>query len=310
MTGGPDGGAIVVGVALEGRGAPAVRWAAAEARDRGASLRLVCALVPPRGSYPGRSVIGVDAGEALLAAARRELHAMRAVAREVAPGLAVDETLIESGPVGVLRAQARTAAAIVIGTDRFGLAGELLMGGIARGLAGHVDVPVVVVPGDDHGDDGLLDGTGGRGVVVGDDGTPGSRGALRFAADRAARRGTPLVVVRAGRDARTVSEELPELGADRPSAVHVVVAEERADRVLADQSHDAELVVLGVGPHGRWHPVHSTRRDLLRRISRPVVVVPPGTSAGTRPEPARAAGRGAPGAGAPTAGAARAEDGP
>ncbi|MHC1557792.1 universal stress protein [Actinomycetospora sp. C-140] len=304
MTGGPDGGAIVVGVALAGRGAPAVRWAAAEAEERGASLRLVCALVPPRGSYPGRSVVGVDAGEALLAAARRELHAMRAVAREVAPGPVVDETLIESGPIGVLRAQARTAAAIVIGTDRFGLAGELLMGGIARGLVGHVDVPVVVVPGDD---DAPLDG---RAVVVGDDGTPGSRGALRFAADRAARRRTPLVVVRAGRDARTVSEEPPELGADGPPAVHVVVAEDRVDRVLADQARDAELVVLGVGAHGRWHPVHSTRRTLLRRTSCPVVVVPPGTPAGTRPEPARAAGRGAPGAGAPPAGAARAEDGP
>jgi nucleotide-binding universal stress UspA family protein len=112
-------------------------------------------------------------------------------------------------------------------------------------------------------------------VVVGDDGTEGARGALRFAADRAAARGVPLVIVRAGPDARLLPEEAPGVGPGRPPAVHVVLAEDRADRVLADLAREAELVVLGIGQDGPAHRSRRTRTDLVRRVTCPVVVVPP-----------------------------------
>lgn len=263
--------AVVVGVSLEGHGESAVRWAAAEARDRGVHLRLVHGLVVPVGGYPGRAVIGADPHQGLLGLARRELRDMREVAHGIAPELPVDEDVVESDPVGVLRAQARVASLIVIGSDGFGLLGELAVGGIARGLVGHVDVPVVVVPRgavarERAGEPG--------GVVVGDDGTTGARGALRFAAHRAAVRGAPLVVVRAGADARLLPEEIPELGGDRPSSVRVVLAEDRADRVLADQADDAELVVLGVAAPG-WRQHRHARRGVVERVRCPVVIVPP-----------------------------------
>jgi hypothetical protein len=53
----------------------------------------------------------------------------------------------------------------------------------------------------------------------------------------------------------------------------VVIAEERADRVLADQARHAQLVVLGVGEHGVHH--HRTRPAVTRVVGCPVVIVPP-----------------------------------
>ncbi|HSK60409.1 MAG TPA: universal stress protein [Actinomycetospora sp.] len=270
----PRRGAIAVGVSLRGHGEAAVRWAAAEARDRGLPLRLVLGLVIPRGSYPGRSLIGVDPVEGLRALARRELRDASRIAHEVAPGVPVSEDVVESDPVGVLRAQARTASTVVVGSDGFGRLGDLVLGGIARGLAGRVDVPVVIVPRDC--DPQARERRGGFApVVVGDDGTPGSLAALRFAAARAAARHAPLVIVRATTAARRLSEDVPELGSTRPATVRVVLAEARADRVLADQARDAELVVLGVGRHGWAHHHPRTRPDLVLRARCPVVIVPP-----------------------------------
>ncbi|MDD7939516.1 universal stress protein [Actinomycetospora lutea] len=268
MTRNPDG-ALVVGVSLEGRSDAAVRWAAAEAQEQGLALHLVHGLCAPLGTYPGRSAAGVDAGPGLFGRARAELHATAEATRAMAPGLAVDETVVESDPVAVLRAQARGASMIVVGSHGSGALGEVALRGVAHGLVGHVDVPVAVVPPATTGARAPRDV-----VVVGDDGTEGCRGALRFATRRAAVRGVPLVVVRAGPDARLLSEELPDVGTDRPPALQVVLAEERADRVIAEQADDAELVVLG-GEHGWRHPRHSTRRGLAVRARCPVVIVSP-----------------------------------
>ncbi|PVZ06818.1 universal stress protein [Actinomycetospora cinnamomea] len=271
MTGEP----VVVGVSGEGDEEPAVRWAAAEARALGVHLRLVHGLVAPRRGHPGCPPTGVDPRQGLLGRARQELRALRDEAHGVVPGLVVDQQVIEREPVQLLRTQGRTASLLVIGSHGFGPLGERVLGGVARGLAGHVDVPLVVVapacaqrtPADARG-----------AVVVGDDGTAGARGALHFAAHRAAARRVPLVVVRAGREARLLPDEVPGVGPGHPPAVHVVIAEDRADRVLAEQSRDAELVVLGVEEDGPLHGRRPLRPDLVRRVSCPVVVVPPGPS--------------------------------
>ncbi|HWN25639.1 MAG TPA: universal stress protein [Actinomycetospora sp.] len=270
MTGEP----VVVGVAIEGRDEPAVRWAAREARALGVPLRLVHGVIVPRGSYPGRSIVGVDLRPALFALGRREVQAMRDEALRTVPDLPITEDVVECHPVTLLREQGRTASLIVLGNDGFGSLGERLVRGIARGLVGNVDVPVVVVP-QDREERTPEPASGRAAVVVGDDGTTGSRGALRYAAHRAASRRAPLVIVRAGPDARLLPEEAPVLGADHPPSVQVVLAEERADRVLADQARDAQLVVLGVGEHGVLHHRHRTRPAVTRVVGCPVVIVPP-----------------------------------
>ena len=268
MTGGP----VVGCVAIEGHDESAVRWAAREAHARGVPLHLVHGLAVSPESYPGGSV-GVDLRKGGFALARRELRAMRDEAHRTVPDLPVTEEIVECHPVTLLRAQDRTASLIVVGNDGFGSLGERFVRGIARGLVGHVDVPVVIVPRGRRGRTREVP-DGRAAVVVGDDGTTGSRGALRFAAHRAAIRRAPLVIVRTGRDARLLPEEVPFLGVDRPPSVQVVIAEERADRVLTDQARDAQLVVLGVGEHGALHHHHRTRPAVTRVVGCPVVIVP------------------------------------
>ena len=265
--------------------APRCGGAAREADALGLTLRLVHGLVVPRGNYPGQSVVGADPRHGLLALARRELHEMREEARRTVADLMVDEEILERDPVALLRAHARTASLIVLGSDGFGQLGEHLLARITRGLVGHVDVPVVVVPPDCD----ATTGDGRAAIVVGDDGTAGSQGAVRLAARRAASRRAPLVIVRAGPGGSLVPDE-SVLGSDRPPAVRVVVTEERVERVLTDQAHDAQLVVLGVGEHGLLHHRHRTRPAVTRRVGCPVMIVPPGSS--SDPVPAGAAEEG------------------
>ena len=216
---------VVVGV-----GAPrdhrAVRWAAGEARDLGVGLRLVHATI-------GRG--GTSTGEALLAEAVD-------VAREVAPELAVSAAVVEGGPVPVLRDEAVGASLVVVGSDGLGYVLDLLLGGVARGLAGHLEIPVVVVP------SGYTP-SGAGAVIIGDDGTLGSAAARHYAARRAERRGAHLATV--------------------------TVTGERADRVLVDRSQAAEVVVLGVGRAQPMHPSRRTRPTVVVGSACPVVIVPP-----------------------------------
>jgi hypothetical protein len=74
----------------------------------------------------------------------------------------------------------------------------------------------------------------------------------------------------------------------------VVVAREQPDRVLAQRSVDAEMVVLGVADHGWWHPRRRTRPGVVVRARCPVAVVPPVPAPGglTESPAGTAAGRG------------------
>lgn len=238
-------GVVVVGLGFE-PDERVVRWAAREARDRDLGLRLVHALVLPVGHHPGW---GLVVAPALRGRARQTLQTAAAIARDVAPGLEVEATTIRGGPVPVLRDQARRAELVVVGSDGLGPVGDRLIGGVVRGLAGHVDVPLVVVPaGYDpaapHGDHAP--------VLVGDDGTAGCTGAWRFAADRAARRGTAMAAVR-------------------------VTGGHHVDRALLDRARGAEVLVLGVDD-GWFH--HHATPDVVRHAVCPVVVVPPTPLAG------------------------------
>ncbi|HEY2191349.1 MAG TPA: universal stress protein [Actinomycetospora sp.] len=284
-------GAVVVGVAPEGRSAAAVRWAAAEAGERGLPLHLVNALVVPAGAMPGEVFAGITAARGLRALAERELAEMTLAAREVAPGLTVGSVVVQGPTIGVLRARARTADLLVLGSDGLGPVTDLVLGGIARGVCGHVPGPVVVVP---EGCDPAVRtrGDGHAAVVVGDDGTPGSYRALGFAAERARARSAPLVVVRCGDPWDVPHDDLVLTDGGPPA--EIVVARELPDRVLAQRSVDAEMVVLGVGDHGWWHPRRRTRPGVVLRSACPVAVVPPVPVPGavTRSPAHASAGRG------------------
>ncbi|GAA4731365.1 universal stress protein [Actinomycetospora chibensis] len=219
-----------------------VRWAAVEARDLGLRLRLVHALIPPVGRRPGWTAAADPRRRRRVAP--DELDAAAATAREVVPELEVETAVIGGGAAQVLREEAAHAALVVVGSDGLGRVGDLLLGGVVRGLAGHVDVPLVVVP---VGYDPSAPRGDHAPVLVGDDGTPGCEGAWRFAADRAQRRGAPLVAVR--------------------------VASDHVDRALLDRARGAEVLVLGVAD--AWFHHHHTTPGVVRSSACPVVVVPP-----------------------------------
>lgn len=233
-------GVVVVGVGFE-PDERVVRWAATEAREGGLRLRLVHALVLPVGHHLGWALA---AAPGLRRRAHGVLAEAAATAREVAPDLEIETAVVEGGPAPVLRAQAAHAAMVVVGSDSLGRVGDLLLGGVVRGLLGHVDAPVAVVP---AGYDPTTTAKDHPPVLVGDDGTPGCTGAWRFAADRAHRRGVPLVAVR-------------------------VAAREQVDQALVDRARGADVLVLGVADS--WFH-HRAASGVVRHAACPVVVVPP-----------------------------------
>ena len=108
-------------------------------------------------------------------------------------------------------------------------------------------------------------------IAVGYDGTAGAERALGFAAERAARQGVPLVVVRAYSAAAGGAE--PHVLARRFPGVEVRYepAEGPVAPVLADVSRGCGLVV--VGSRGRGVPAGSVGHGLVGRTTSPLAIV-------------------------------------
>lgn len=130
-------------------------------------------------------------------------------------------------------------------------------------------------------------------IVVGVDGSDGSRRALRWAVHEAAARGGTVQAVTAwrwdlpsGLETGGYIGDEPQRAADMlaseigmlPSGVPVAsqVREGRAAEVLGDAARDADLLVLGSHGHSRvWHTVlGSVAEECIRKATCPVVVIP------------------------------------
>ncbi|HET8661357.1 MAG TPA: universal stress protein [Micromonosporaceae bacterium] len=133
-------------------------------------------------------------------------------------------------------------------------------------------------------------------IVVGVDGSPGGRLALRWALREAARRGGTVQAVIAwqwdGPESSVVTS--PEAAKDRavqtlyreldaavtdfvtPPTVATEVVRGTPSLVLTRAAEDADLLVLGSHGHGRLHHavLGSVSEDCVRRACCPVVVVP------------------------------------
>lgn len=149
---------------------------------------------------------------------------------------------------------------------------------------------------------------GGSGrVVVGVNGSDGSREALRFAASEAVRRGARLLVVWAfpWPDAHPTAEQVTAdlesrarqmvdgLPGDRPPAVDVLALTGSPGRVLVEQSEGAELLVVGHRGRGALASAVLGSVGLYCVLHAPcavVVVRPgPGPTGGEGPAPAATA---------------------
>lgn len=139
---------IIVGVDGSAAAEAALEWAWQEAQRRGATLRIVSAAAPVKGSRLPTDEI--SAMEPLHQSARQE--ASRAVEQAMArlgdrarEG-SVEPVVVDDTPVQALIREASGADLLVVGTrGRGGLAG-LLLGSVSQQCTQHAPCPVVVVP--------------------------------------------------------------------------------------------------------------------------------------------------------------------
>jgi nucleotide-binding universal stress UspA family protein len=279
---------VLVGVDGSESSNSAVRWAADEAGQLDAPLRILHAwmwplyhvrLGPPPGAPPGAG---------LRAQAERVLSQAAKVAQAAAPGSPVETSLVTGASAVELVRAAAQARMLVVGHRGLGGFSGLLLGSVGVTVSAHSPCPVVVVRGDPH--------PGGQ-VVVGVDGSPGSRLALVTAFGEAARRGACLLAVHAwamplraedgsgdyegelergeregrqlaARETLAVSKGFPDVVFD------VAVGDRSAGAELVAASAGAQLVVVGSRGVGglKGLLLGSTAHALLHHAACPVFV--------------------------------------
>ncbi|MFC4003240.1 universal stress protein [Prauserella oleivorans] len=286
---------IVVGVDGSSPAVHAAVWAAGEAVRRREVLRLVHAYVVPAYGYPDFMASTAQLREALRREGVQALSAAEQAVRGAEPEVEVETDLVEGQATAVLRAEARQARFVALGSRGLGGFPGLLVGSVATVLSGHARSPVVVVRGSGHDQPPPAQGQ----VVVGVDGSDASGAALGFAFDEAALRGVPLRAVRVWNDVtleatariyplsvdpddidaaeRDVLQAQLDLWIEKYPGVATqpVVARGLPARTLLEFGGQAQLLVLGSRGRGgfRGMLLGSTSQALIAHAPCPVAVV-------------------------------------
>jgi len=139
-------GRIVVGVDGSDTARFAARWAAHEARRRGAVLEMVCAWeVPTNTSGTGYVLATDDLVEGLVRNAEETLAAAGETVRLEAGQIPVETRALEGPAVRVLLEASKGADLLVLGSRGLGGFRELLLGSVSQHCAHHATCPVVIV---------------------------------------------------------------------------------------------------------------------------------------------------------------------
>jgi nucleotide-binding universal stress UspA family protein len=248
------GSPVVVGVDGSEHSLTAADLAADEAARRGLPLEVVHGFVLPVPSQtamipPDLPPFGTasDLGEELLreqAALRQQaeqlLHDAAARVHATHPDLPVVSRLRDGYPAGVLADASRQARLVVVGHRGLGGFAGMLVGSVGVQLAHHAACPVIIVRGEAVAD---------APVVVGVDGSEGSRRAAEFAAEAAEGYQTPLIVLYAWVGDAGWPPAMAQAG-QPPPAVPDIVTQTVTD--LTDKHPQ-----IGVHPEVRQHmPAH------------------------------------------------------
>jgi nucleotide-binding universal stress UspA family protein len=282
---------IVVGYDGSAPSRTALRYAATQGRLRNAPVRVVAAFDY---NWRGARFGGI---ETLEQSVRQRVQTMvdKAVAeiRAATPGVAITGRAMVGSPGPALLEASRSAAMVVVGNRGHGGFGGLMLGSVGQHVATHARCPVIVVRGTADTADGP--------VVVGSDGSEGTDHTLGVAFEEAARRGAPLIAIRAYQlpvpygimamgtepyDPDEVKHAQAEALADsvRPwrekypdVKVDTLVAQGSAGRVLVDVSSNANLVVVGSHGHGAiiGTLLGSVSLQVLHHADCPVLIVRP-----------------------------------
>ena len=139
-------GVIVVGVDGSPESLAALRWAAQEARLRGAMLRAVHAWFMPMVFTSGPPLLVLpEAGDELGEEGDKVLSdALEAVAPDV-EGLALERSVVEGSAAHCLLRAAEGADLLVLGSRGHGGFHGLLLGSVSQQCAHHAPCPVVIV---------------------------------------------------------------------------------------------------------------------------------------------------------------------
>lgn len=138
---------IVVGIDGSEGSKRALRWAADEARLRGARLTLVRAWYPSAALYGfGFGLIDAEAVGDLRILAKRQLEEIHAENAERLEGIDVECRVVEDLPANALLEAARGADLLVVGTRGHGGFAGLLLGSVSAHCAHHSPCTLVIVP--------------------------------------------------------------------------------------------------------------------------------------------------------------------
>ncbi len=281
-------GPVVVGIDGSMNALTAVRWAAAEAANRRAPLRIVHVCLPALGQAPPN--VPPPMADMLVAAGNHWLTEAATEARRIWDD--VTTALVRDDEIRALLNESRSARLMVLGARGYGGFAELLLGSVALTVSARGGCPMVVVRGEDE------DRTG-RPIVVGVDGSRNGDAAVVFAFEEAQRRSVPLVAVHTWTDTPAATafamapfavdwsdlhhqeqlmlEEHLDGWQDKYPDVLVrrVVSRDRPAHSLLQQARAAQLVVVGTRGHGNVAGLvlGSTSRALLNHAPCPVAVV-------------------------------------
>lgn len=228
---------VMVGVDGSGPSEEALAWASAEAALQGRPLRVATVWMQPVSTVPpiGNTV------SLLRNSAENILREAVARARNAAPDIEVDGSVLHGATVHALVKASKDAALLVVGSRGHGGFASMLLGSTSDGVARHTRVPVVVVRGP-----AVPTGP----VVVGVDESEGTQRALGFAFEAAQRRGVGLVALHGRLEQAALAasaDRSPTLRARIEEAAHALLTEALSG--WAQKYPDVEVTQLIVPQH-------------------------------------------------------------
>lgn len=216
---------LVVGFDGSESALTAMRWAAAEADGRQASVRVVGSYAMP----PIMEYYGISSSDATPAAKEQLAQACRSgvtkaidACRDVHPNVGFDFKIVDDQPVDALVHEAQDADLVVVGSSGLGPVSSVLLGSVTAGVLQRSPCPVVVTPLE-------LRAPTGR-VVVGYDGSDVAGRALDWAAEQAGRLGAELVVAHAWKYPHRLTRDGSERSCDIARLDAALVLEEGVRR--------------------------------------------------------------------------------
>lgn len=290
---------VVVGTDGSAHAELAVRWAAQHARMRGAPLLIATAVSAPV-AYGMGGHLPQDFFVALENDGKRIVDEATQIARETAPSLSIETTVLLEATGPALLELSEKAQTIVVGTRGLSGLASAFMGSISSLVARHAACPVVVVRTPSHsGSDPVGESVPVSGpVLVGVDGSENSAKAVEEAVREASLRGATLIAIHAWSDVplstmdpiaqvsglfdeasvadAVLSEQLAGYATDYPDVnVEHIVALDRPDSAILDRAEGAQLVVVGSRGRGGFAGLMlgSTSIKVLRSAHCPVMVV-------------------------------------